>query len=488
MPFPGFSPQPGVGAHPSVTFVPALLCPGLAYALLAGLPPVTGLYSSFYPVFLYFFFGTSRHNSVGEPRGGVLPRGWRGGRMRGGEPSSYSTASPRQLGDPGGSSFCFYFAPWGRCLGEAPRARRAQPRRSGARVPRGGAAWVPVLTSGSLPAPCASPGPFAVISVMIGSVTESLLPSEDFLVSVDGGNTTIVDEKARDAARVDLVATITILSGIFQVRGRCQPSLAGTEGHWFPVAMRRGCSSCHLSFQVALGLLQFGFVVTYLSDPLVRGYTTAASVHVLISQLKNVFGVSVGEYSGPLSLFKVSEGLIAPPGTLVVLLEWRMLTCGTHENPPKKTTSEESAFAPVPIPSCIFQTFIEICKKLPQTNVGTLVTSIIAMLAIFIVKELNHKFSSKLPMPIPIELITVPRAVPAPRGDADVARGWCHHPWVALSPVGLAGVGQDALVGWVPGHASPPSPAPRSPSRDTLPHPSLPHRSSSPPASPTAST
>uniref|UniRef100_A0A8B9EM16 Solute carrier family 26 member 6 n=1 Tax=Anser cygnoides TaxID=8845 RepID=A0A8B9EM16_ANSCY len=220
----------GAGAHPSTMFLPALLCPGLAYALLAGLPPVTGLYSSFYPVFLYFFFGTSRHNSV---------------------------------------------------------------------------------------------GPFAVISVMIGSVTESLLPSEKFFISVNGSNTTIVDEVKRDAERVQLVATITILSGVFQV---------------------------------ALGLLQFGFVVTYLSDPLVRGYTTAASVHVLISQLKNVFGVSVGEYSGPLSLFK---------------------------------------------------TFIEICRKLPQTNVGTLVTAIIAMVAIFIVKELNHKFASKLPMPIPIELITI---------------------------------------------------------------------------------
>ncbi|NWH31526.1 S26A6 protein, partial [Chloropsis hardwickii] len=219
---------------------------GLAYALLAGLPPVTGLYSSFYPVFLYFFFGTSRHNSV----------------------------------------------------------------------------EVLVSTLGSLPTLCLFSGPFAVISVMIGSLTESLLPSEKFLESVNGSNTT-VNEELRDAARVELVATITILTGIFQV---------------------------------ALGLLQFGFVVTYLSDPLVRGYTTAASVHVLVSQLKNVFGVSQGEYSGPLSLFL---------------------------------------------------TVIDLCKKLPDTNVGTLVTAIIAMVAILIVKELNHKFAAKLPMPIPIELITI---------------------------------------------------------------------------------
>ncbi|NXK86089.1 S26A6 protein, partial [Formicarius rufipectus] len=222
---------------------------GLAYALLAGLPPVTGLYSSFYPVFLYFFFGTSRHNSVGELRG----------------------------------SWC---SPWSSC---------------------------PL---------CLAPGPFAVISVMIGSLTESMLPSEDFLESVNGSNAT-VNEALRDAARVELVATITVLTGIFQV---------------------------------ALGLLQFGFVVTYLSDPLVRGYTTASSVHVLVSQLKNVFGVSVNEYSGPISMFL---------------------------------------------------TVIEICKKLPETNVGTLVTAIIAMVAIFIVKELNHKFAAKLPMPIPIELVTI---------------------------------------------------------------------------------
>ncbi|NWI65345.1 S26A6 protein, partial [Todus mexicanus] len=225
---------------------------GLAYALLAGLPPVTGLYSSFYPVFLYFFFGTSRHNSV----------------------------VPVDLRE------------------------------------------VLVLTLDSLPTSCPFPGPFAVISVMIGSLTESLLPSEQFREAVNGSNTTINEDRL-NAARVELVATITVLTGIFQV---------------------------------ALGLLQFGFVVTYLSDPLVRGYTTAASVHVLVSQLKNVFGVSVAEHSGPVSMF---------------------------------------------------MTIIDICKELPNTHPGTVVTAAIAMVAIFIVKELNHKFASKLPMPIPIELITI---------------------------------------------------------------------------------
>ncbi|NWY75763.1 S26A6 protein, partial [Erithacus rubecula] len=221
---------------------------GLAYALLAGLPPVTGLYSSFYPVFLYFFFGTSRHNSSSSQRG-------------------------------------------------------------------------PGAHFSSLPTLYLLSGPFAVISVMIGSLTESLVPSENFVESINGSNVT--NEELRDAARVELVATITVLTGIFQV---------------------------------ALGLLQFGFVVTYLSDPLVRGYTTASSVHVLVSQLKNVFGVSQSEHSGPLSLFV---------------------------------------------------TVIDLCKKLPDTNVGTLVTAIIAMVAILIVKELNHKFAAKLPMPIPIELITI---------------------------------------------------------------------------------
>uniref|UniRef100_A0A452IT98 STAS domain-containing protein n=1 Tax=Gopherus agassizii TaxID=38772 RepID=A0A452IT98_9SAUR len=170
---------------------------------------------------------------------------------------------------------------------------------------------------------CQGTGPFAVISVMIGSVTGSLMPNSNFMDPVNGTNETVLNEARRDSARVELVATLTVLVGVFQM---------------------------------ALGMLQFGFVVTYLSEPLVRGYTTAAAVQVLVSQLKYVFGVEVAEQSGPLSMFT---------------------------------------------------TFIEICTKLPQTNVGTLVTSLIAMAAILAVKMLSAKFASKLPMPIPIELITI---------------------------------------------------------------------------------
>ncbi|CAL8278368.1 unnamed protein product [Boreogadus saida] len=203
---------------------------GMAYALLAAVPPVYGLYSSFYPVLVYFLFGTSKHISVGT---------------------------------------------------------------------------------------------YAVMSVMIGGVTERLAPDADFLTWDNVSNTSVVDLLSRDAERVRVAAAVTFMSGLFQI---------------------------------LLGLVHFGFVVTYLSEPLVRGYTTAAAIHVVVSQLKYTFGISPARFSGPFSLI---------------------------------------------------YTVLEVCYLLPQTNVGALVVSIVAIVGLILVKELNNYLSKKLPVPIPVELIAI---------------------------------------------------------------------------------
>uniref|UniRef100_A0A672P6B9 Solute carrier family 26 member 6-like n=1 Tax=Sinocyclocheilus grahami TaxID=75366 RepID=A0A672P6B9_SINGR len=203
---------------------------GMAYALLAAVPPVFGLYSSFYPILIYFIFGTSKHISVGT---------------------------------------------------------------------------------------------YAVMSVMIGSVTERLAPDSDFMIPGNDTNSTTLDIVGRDAERVKIAATVTFLSGIFQL---------------------------------LLGVVRFGFVVTYLSEPLVRAYTTAAAIHVIVSQLKYSFGINPQRYSGPLSLI---------------------------------------------------YTVIEICALLGKTNIGTLVVSIVTILGLVAAKELSALAARKIPVPIPVELITI---------------------------------------------------------------------------------
>ncbi|XP_055504048.1 solute carrier family 26 member 6 [Leucoraja erinacea] len=204
----------------------------MAYALLAAVPPVFGLYTSFFPVLIYFIFGTSRHVSVGS---------------------------------------------------------------------------------------------FAVLSVMLGTITERMAPNENFVISSmnNTNGTVVIDMVARDMMRVKVAAMVTFLCGIIQIM---------------------------------LGMIRFGFVVTYLSDPLVRGYTTGAAVHVLVSQLIYVLGISVPKKNGPLALI---------------------------------------------------YTFIDIIKVIHLTNIGTLVVGLIAMSTMLGVKVINDVFKSKLPIPIPIELIEV---------------------------------------------------------------------------------
>ncbi|XP_073724658.1 prestin [Misgurnus anguillicaudatus] len=202
---------------------------GLAYAMLAAVPPVFGLYSSFYPVLLYTFFGTSRHISIGT---------------------------------------------------------------------------------------------FAVISLMIGGVAVREAP--DSMFKINGTNASqVVDHEARDARRVEVVVALTTLVGIIQF---------------------------------VLGMLRFGFLAIYLTEPLVRGFTTAAAVHVSVSQLKYLLGVQTNRFNGPLSVLH----------------------------------SVDAVF-----------------RNIASTNIVTLVIGLVCTLFLYGVKDLNERFKKKLPIPIPGEIIVV---------------------------------------------------------------------------------
>lgn len=63
-------------------------------------------------------------------------------------------------------------------------------------------------------------GTYAVMSVMIGGVTERLAPDSDFMTWDNVTNTSIIDTVARDEERVRVAAAVTFISGLFQVNIR----------------------------------------------------------------------------------------------------------------------------------------------------------------------------------------------------------------------------------------------------------------------------
>ncbi|XP_056878113.1 prestin [Takifugu flavidus] len=205
---------------------------GLAYAMLAAVPPVYGLYSSFYPVMLYMFFGTSRHISIGT---------------------------------------------------------------------------------------------FAVISLMIGGVAMREAPDSMFyILGANGTNSSLIlDKTARDTRRVQVAVALTTLVGLIQL---------------------------------AFGLLRFGFVAIYLTEPLIRGFTTAASIHVCVSQLKYLLGVRTRRFSGPLSAI---------------------------------------------------YSFTAVVGDITSTNVATVILGLGCLVVLYVIKDLNERFKKKLPIPIPGEMVIV---------------------------------------------------------------------------------
>ncbi|XP_056604354.1 pendrin isoform X1 [Triplophysa dalaica] len=174
-----------------------------------------------------------------------------------------------------------------------------------------------------------SVGPFPVTCLMVGSVVLTFAPDEHFLrpANVTGANETLtetwmeVDVEAREAQRITLACTMTVLIGFFQV---------------------------------AMGLMRAGFLVQYLSDPLVGGFTTAAAIHVFISQIKTILSIPTQNHNGFFS---------------------------------------------------IAYTLFDVGKNINQTNIADLVAGLMTIFIVMAVKEVNTRFQHKIQVSIPIEVI-----------------------------------------------------------------------------------
>lgn len=187
---------------------------GMAYALLTQLPPVYGLYTSFFPVLIYFFFGTSKHVSVG----------------------TFAVVSLMV----------------------------------GAVVDKGHVAWQRKELQG------------AMLDIQAGHNITHGLKTDTTSLPVETG------------ARSENTST-----GIFEniFRNRHLTELEEIKvGYAMAVTFTVGL------LQFFLGMMRLGFLTTFLSDPLISGFTTGAAIHVFSSQIKSAFGVKVQRFSGPLKL------------------------------------------------------------------------------------------------------------------------------------------------------------------------------------------
>nr|CAD7575672.1 unnamed protein product [Timema californicum] len=118
-----------------------------------------------------------------------------------------------------------------------------------------------------------------------------------------------------------------------------QPLLVGTAANmssspsYTPIQVATAVCFVVGIWQLVLGIFRLGVVSVLLSDTLVSGFTTGASVHVLSTQVVNLLGVNIPRHSGPLKVVypRVSKKLPIPiPMELMAVVAGTLVSMFTH--------------------------------------------------------------------------------------------------------------------------------------------------------------
>uniref|UniRef100_H9GTE3 SLC26A/SulP transporter domain-containing protein n=1 Tax=Anolis carolinensis TaxID=28377 RepID=H9GTE3_ANOCA len=163
-----------------------------------------------------------------------------------------------------------------------------------------------------------STGTFAVVSLMTGSVVERLVP-----VSLPSNGTVPNEVALLEGQRIGVAAAMAFLVGLLMI---------------------------------AMFTLRLGFLSTYLSEPVVKAFTSGAALHVVVSQLQSLLGLPLPRPDG--------------------------------------------CFA-------IFQILASVVEALPLTNIAELLISGLCLAVLVPIKEINNRFRSRMWVPIPGEIIMV---------------------------------------------------------------------------------
>ncbi|KAK9518476.1 hypothetical protein VZT92_023782 [Zoarces viviparus] len=181
-----------------------------------------------------------------------------------------------------------------------------------------------------------SAGVFGVLCLLVGQVVDRELALAGYLTESGGGG-------GNDSA----VLLADLGNGTVGV---------GCDKSCYAIAVGATVTFTAGVYQVLMGIFQVGFVSVYLSDSLLSGFATGASLTIFTSQFKYLLGLKIPRPQGWFVLFKTWYSLLA---------------------------------------------------NLANTNVCDLVTSLVCLLILIPVKELNNRFKAKLKAPIPFELFVV---------------------------------------------------------------------------------
>ncbi|GCB81617.1 hypothetical protein scyTo_0021430, partial [Scyliorhinus torazame] len=152
---------------------------------------------------------------------------------------------------------------------------------------------------------------------MTGSIVERLVPQQM------GWNITSIGDPELEKQRISVASAVAFLSGLIMV---------------------------------CMFVLQLGFLSTYLSDPIVKAFTSGTAFHVTISQLNTMLGLRLPRLTGPFTIFKTLASIIG---------------------------------------------------ALSMTNIVELIISLTCLSVLIPTKEISSRFREKLRTPIPIEMIMI---------------------------------------------------------------------------------